>query len=87
MQELTIKIKQKALDLGFHKVGIADVDKNYQDNAISHLKAWIKLGYHAEMAWMNNPKRFDIKKCMSGVKSVISVALNYYTPHQHSEDK
>ncbi|MEA5532645.1 tRNA epoxyqueuosine(34) reductase QueG [Crocosphaera sp. XPORK-15E] len=87
MQELTRKIKQKSLDIGFHKVGIADVDSNYQDDALSHLQTWLALGYHADMAWMNNPKRFDIRQCMPEVKSVISVALNYYTPHQHSEDK
>ncbi|MEA5510852.1 tRNA epoxyqueuosine(34) reductase QueG [Crocosphaera sp. UHCC 0190] len=87
MQELTTKVKQKALDIGFHKVGIADVDRDYSDDAVSHFQAWLALGYHADMAWMNNPKRFDIRQCMPEVKSVISVALNYYTPHQHSEDK
>ena len=87
MQELTNKIKEKALDLGFHKVGIADVNYHYEDEAISSLKAWLALGYHADMDWMKNPKRFDIKQCMSEVQSVISVAMNYYTSHQHSEEQ
>ncbi|MDJ0507855.1 MAG: tRNA epoxyqueuosine(34) reductase QueG [Crocosphaera sp.] len=87
MQKLSQKIKHKALEIGFHKVGIADVDTNYGDNSVSHLQAWLALGYHADMQWMNNPKRFDIRQCMPEVKSVISVALNYYTPHQHCEDK
>jgi len=37
------------------------------------------------MAWMENPKRFDIRACMPEVHSVICVALNYYTPHQRPE--
>ncbi|MGB5593152.1 MAG: tRNA epoxyqueuosine(34) reductase QueG [Crocosphaera sp.] len=87
MQELTKKIKDKALDIGFDKVGIAAVDTKYQDQATSHLKTWLALGYQADMTWMNNPKRLDIHQCLPEVKSVISVALNYYTPHQHSDDK
>ena len=87
MNKLTQKIKQKALEIGFHKVGIADVDTNYKDDAVSHLQAWLALGYHADMAWMNNPKRLEVHQCMPEVKSVISVALNYYTPHQHREDE
>ncbi len=87
MQELTQKIKQKALEIGFHKVGIARVDTDYEDDAVAHLQSWLALGYQADMAWMNNPKRFDIRQCMPEVKSVISLALNYYTPYQQSEDK
>lgn len=87
MQELTKNIKDKALDIGFDKVGIAAVNTKYQDQATSHLKTWLALGYQADMTWMNNPKRLDIQQCLPEVKSVISVALNYYTPHQHSDDK
>ena len=87
MQELTAKIKEKALQIGFHKVGIAKVDTEYEDDTVNRLQAWLRLGYHAEMAWMSNPKRFDIRQCLPNVQSVISVALNYYTPHQQSEDK
>ncbi|ACK66884.1 iron-sulfur cluster binding protein [Rippkaea orientalis PCC 8801] len=78
-------IKQKALELGFHKVGIADVDDNFDDRATNHLNTWLALGYHSDMAWMANPKRFNIRDCWPEVKSVICVALNYYTPHQHPQ--
>ncbi len=87
MEDLTKKIKEKALEIGFHKVGIAKVDTDYEDNAVEHLQAWLELGYQADMAWMNNPKKLDIRQCMPEVQSVISLALNYYTPHQHSQDK
>lgn len=82
-----IQIKQKAESLGFHACGIAAVDADVDNSATQHLKAWLAQGYQADMKWMENPKRFDIRACMPGVKSVISVALNYYTPQQRPEGK
>lgn len=79
------QVKQHAIALGFHKVGIAVADN--QDSAVTSLKAWLTLGYHADMEWMANPKRFDIRACMPEVKSIICVALNYYTPHQRPTGK
>jgi epoxyqueuosine reductase len=81
------RIKQAALDMGFHAVGIAcaaeaDADQHNRDR----LNAWLHQGYHASMAWMASPKRQDIHQVMPSVRSVISVALNYYTPHSHSDD-
>lgn len=84
--ENTDRVKQKALELGFHKVGIATVDADVGLEA-ERLQAWLALGYHADMAWMANPKRQDIRLVMPEVQSVISVALNYYAPHQHPEGK
>lgn len=75
------RVKQKALELGFHKAGIAAVDRELQADA-QQLQAWLKLGYHADMGWMENPKRQDIQRVMPEVRSLICVALNYYTPHQ-----
>ena len=79
----SFQVKQRAKEIGFHLVGIAAV-KDYQDGAKQHLQDWLDSGYQAEMAWMASPKRADIRAYMPEVKSVISVALNYYTPHQHS---
>lgn len=79
------QIKEKVLDLGFHKVGIASVDN--QDRAVSHLQSWLEQGYHAGMDWMTNPKRQDIKTLWPEVRSLICVALNYYSPHQHSQEQ
>ncbi|MDH6060910.1 tRNA epoxyqueuosine(34) reductase QueG [Chrysosporum bergii ANA360D] len=77
-------VKEKAKQLGFHKVGITAVDK--KDHTDAHrLQGWINQGYHADMEWMNNPKRQDISLIMPEARSLICVALNYYTPHQRSE--
>ena len=77
-------VKQQALDLGFHQVGIAAVDEFPAEANGSALQSWLQQGYHAEMAWMDSPKRRDIRRVMPTVQSVICVALNYYTPHAHS---
>ncbi|MFM7877147.1 MAG: tRNA epoxyqueuosine(34) reductase QueG [Microcystis panniformis] len=79
------QIKEKALELGFHGVGIASVDS--QDSAVSHLKSWLERGYQADMDWMTNPKRQDIKTLWPEVQSLICLALNYYTPQQHSQEQ
>lgn len=77
-------IKQKALELGFHQVGIASVDDGAAE--AQRLQAWLAIGYQADMAWMANPKRQNIQLVMPDVRSLICVALNYYTPHQRPED-
>ncbi len=82
--ELKVAIQQKAIALGFSKVGIAKAESGIE---AEHLQQWLELGYQADMDWMTNPKRQDITQVMAGVQSVICVALNYYTPHQHSGDR
>lgn len=74
-------VKEKASELGFHKIGIAAVD-GVDDTEIQRLQAWIALGYQADMAWMTNPKRQDIRSVMPSARSLVCVALNYYTPDQ-----
>jgi epoxyqueuosine reductase len=90
MNELTLvnssEIKQKALELGFHKVGIATVDGEIPVKK-QQLEAWLALGYHADMEWMASPKRQDIRLVMPEVRSIICVALNYYTDHQRPSGK
>jgi len=46
------QIKQKAMDLGFHLVGIAAIAEVEPDSAVEHLKAWLDLGYQAKMQWI-----------------------------------
>lgn len=84
------RIKQKAIELGFHQVGIASVGEMTQSDAelpppVQNLQTWLEQGYQADMAWMSNPKRQDIRSVMPNVRSVICVALNYYTPQARPE--
>jgi epoxyqueuosine reductase len=73
------EIEQKALEIGFHQVGIAVPDATDKLEA-ERLQSWLRLGYQADMAWMANPKRQDIKLIMPEARSLICVALNYYNP-------
>ncbi|PSR15497.1 tRNA epoxyqueuosine(34) reductase QueG [filamentous cyanobacterium CCP3] len=78
-----------ALGLGFDLVGIVALDESPSDletAAVQHLQGWLDQGYQADMAWMGNPKRQDIRQVLPGARSLVCVALNYYTPHRHSTD-
>jgi epoxyqueuosine reductase len=83
--DLADLIKQKALEVGFDRVGIADVE-TFADDPNSGLSAWLAQGYHANMGWMENPKRQDIRQVMPEVQSLICVALNYYTAHSRCDE-
>ncbi len=86
MPSITENIKQKAIEIGFHKIGIVGADA--LTNERSDLEKWLAAGFHGEMAWMEREpeKRTDPRILFSSAKSVIVVALNYYTPHKHEND-
>lgn len=86
MDDLTERIKQAALEIGFSKVGIARVEHLSDESA--HLTEWLGRGFHGSMDWMarNVEKRQDPRKILPGARSMICVALNYYTDVQHSTD-
>lgn len=85
MDSLTAKIKEKALELGFCKIGVAPAERLSRES--ERFFNWLGLGYHGEMAWMNreSEKRADPKLIFPAAKSVIVVAMNYFTPHEHKE--
>jgi epoxyqueuosine reductase len=86
VDSLSDKIKSHALELGFHKVGIARAVPLAAEGA--RLFQWLDAGYHGEMAWMERwrEKRVDPSELLPDAKSVIAVALNYFTPHEHIKD-
>ena len=78
-------LEHQAQTVGFHRLGIVAVPAapTVQEQAMqTRLQTWLNQGYQADMAWMANPKRQDIRQVMPEVRSIICVALNYYTPHQ-----
>lgn len=78
-------IKAKAIELGFDKVGVARADALVDDEA--RLREWLDGGLHGTMAWLEREpeKRADPRVLFPGAKSVVAVALNYYTPHEHAD--
>jgi epoxyqueuosine reductase len=87
MNARTQKIEAHAREIGFHAVGIASIDPHSTHTAANRLQQWLALGYQADMAWMSDPRRQDIHHLMPSAKTVIAVALNYYTPHQRPDSK
>jgi epoxyqueuosine reductase len=87
MNARTRQIEDRAREIGFHAFGIAAIDPNTTQTAANRLQEWLSLGYQADMAWMSDPRRQDIYRLMPAAKTVIAVALNYYTPHQRPESK
>ena len=83
---LTDRIKLKAIELGFSKVGFAKAELLVEEGKLLH--EWIALGYHASMQWIEQDveKRIDVTKVLPNAKSIICVALNYFTPSQHSNN-
>ena len=80
---LTEQIKARAGELGFDKIGIVRAEALIEERA--RLEEWLRRGYHGEMTYMTRDpeQRSHPRKLFSGAKSVIVVALNYYTPHEH----
>lgn len=76
---LTNFIKAKAIELGFQKVGIAPANTKLNNSV--YLDEWLASGNHGAMQWMERraEERKDIYKYFSEVKSVIVVAINYFT--------
>ncbi|MER3522905.1 MAG: tRNA epoxyqueuosine(34) reductase QueG [Ignavibacteria bacterium] len=86
MNQAVANIKAKALELGFTKVGIAKAEELTEE--ASRLREWLHRGYHATMEWMarNVEKRIDPRLVVPNAKSVICVALNYFTPYRHADE-
>ncbi len=81
--ELTRRIKEKAFELGFQKIGIVEAAPLVEEK--ERLSEWLARGFHGEMRWMEQgaEKRADPRLLLPSARSVIVTALNYYTPHAH----
>jgi epoxyqueuosine reductase len=78
---------QKAKSVGFDLVGFAKVEA--LDKETKRLTDWLEQGYHSGMKYMerNIDKRKDVSQILPDAKSIISLSLNYYTEHQHSQNE
>jgi epoxyqueuosine reductase len=84
IRELSRRIRQQALTQGFEKVGIVPATR--LDEPHDRLLTWLERGYQGQMRWMSrDPEmRSDPVKLFPAARSVIVVAMNYYTDAQHS---
>ncbi len=76
------RIKTQARELGFSKVGIVKAESLAERD---RLREWLARGYHGEMSYMarDPDQRTDPTKIFPPARSIVVVALNYYTPQQH----
>jgi len=77
------QVKERALQLGFSKVGIARAESLIEEH--HRLQQWLARGLNGEMKWMarDPAQRTDPRLFFPPARSVIVVALNYYTEHEH----
>jgi epoxyqueuosine reductase len=85
-RELSRRIKQRAREVGFEKVGIVAAAALRDEP--NRLVEWLARGYNAGMTWMAREpdQRVDPRKLFPTARSVVVVAINYYTPHRHTDD-
>lgn len=55
----------------------------------ARLAEWLARGLHASMGWMERDveRRTDPRELLPGALSVVAVALNYFTPHEHAREE
>ncbi|KAA6314292.1 Epoxyqueuosine reductase, partial [termite gut metagenome] len=80
------KIKAGALRLGFSVCGIAPAGNIGRD--ADSFKDGLATGNHAGMTYLEHhfDKRCDPRLLVEGTRSIISVALNYYTQNRLGKD-
>ncbi len=86
LTDLSERIKDRARVEGFELVGIVRAESLTSEG--ERLREWLERGHEGEMEWMTRDPdmRTDPRKFFPSARSVVVVALNYYTPDQHSND-
>ncbi|HUL43179.1 MAG TPA: tRNA epoxyqueuosine(34) reductase QueG [Bacteroidota bacterium] len=79
------EIRKESHRLGFDRVGIAEAVPPKAE--ASRLQTWLHEGRHADMDWMkeNVEKRSNPLTVLPSAKSIVVVAMNYYTDHVHDD--
>jgi epoxyqueuosine reductase len=82
---LTAEVKARSLSLGFQKIGVVRAEALTEERA--RLEEWLRRGHQASMRWMERglERRTDPRELLPGARTVVAVALNYYTPHAHAD--
>ena len=78
MSTLTQQIQARANKLGFELVGIIPAA---QSETLERYRQWIENGYAGKMGYLKRhlPLKTDVRQLLTEAKSVISLAMNYYT--------
>lgn len=75
--DLSERIKQKAVELGFDLVGLAPATRA---PTAGHFESWLRARYQADMRWLENvDRRSDPNQVLPGAQSIVVVGISYYT--------
>ncbi|MEI6859564.1 MAG: tRNA epoxyqueuosine(34) reductase QueG [Shewanella sp.] len=79
LRQLTAKIKQWGIELGFAQIGICDIHLTHEE---AKLQQWLDQDYHGEMAYMqtHGMMRARPHELHPGTIRVISARMNYLPP-------
>lgn len=82
---LSEHVKSKAAALGFARCGITRVAPLDPASREKFLK-WLEADFHGEMGYMEHAleKRINPGQVLDGARSLMTVLINYFTPHKHS---
>ena len=78
MSTLTQQIQARAHELGFERIGIIPAARS---ETIARYREWLENGYAGKMHYLKRhlPLKTDVRQLLTEAKSVISLAMNYYT--------
>lgn len=79
----TAWITGQAQALGFALCGIAPAEKFPE---LERLAEWLERGYGGEMRYLEDPRRSDPQRVLTGAKSVIVCAIDYNTAQPYSTE-
>ena len=77
-------VQKAALEKGFDLVGIMSPDALHEFPDLQFARTWWEKGYGGKMRYLGNPKRWDPRRILPDLRSVISVGLVYNTPFPYS---
>lgn len=82
---LTQRIKAHGTGLGFDLVGVSPVRDPMHSESFAE---WLRRGYHGEMGYMPRTaeKRMHPGEFLPWARSIVSVAVNYGTPHSRAAE-
>jgi epoxyqueuosine reductase len=81
----SLRIKEKARDLGFLECGISRAG-SLEEDAL-RLRTWLDNGFHGQMGYLENhfEKRTDPRRLVEGARSLIVVLQNYHTEEEQQD--
>ncbi len=82
-QALSERVKALALEVGFDLAGVASAEA---PRGLEYFAEWISRGFAGEMAYLTSQvdRRSDLKTAFPWARSIVSLGLQYDTPHAYS---